>query len=89
MLRALLRRGVEQIASPALRRQIQERLYRVAPLLRDLYEEDEVWQWAVLAADELSTESVYPLQEHPLLLGLAGSSLQFALDRDLDWSIAL
>jgi len=89
MLRGLLCRGVEQIVHPQLRRQLQARLYRTAPLLRDLYQEEDVWRWAVVAADALREDSPYPWQEHPLLLGLVGCSLQLVLDRDLDWSIAL
>ena len=89
VLRALLCQGVEQIVDPQLRRQLQARLYRTAPLLRDLYQEEGVWRWAVVAADALREDSPYPWQEHPLLLGLIGHSLQLVLDRDLDWSIAL
>jgi hypothetical protein len=68
---------------------LQERLYRVAPLLRELYQEEDVWRWAVVAADELAQESVYPHREHPLLLGLVGSSLQHALEREIDWTSAI
>lgn len=89
VLRALLGDGVEQIVDPALRRQLGERLYRVAPLLRTLYKEEEVWQWAVVAADALQQESPHPLREHPFLLGLVGYSLQLVLDRDIDWTAAV
>jgi hypothetical protein len=89
LLRDLLCQGVEQIVHPTLRRQLQARLYRIAPLLRDLYVEEDVWRWAVVAADALREDSPYPWQEHPLLLGLVGHSLQLVLGRDLDWSIAL
>jgi len=89
MLRALLCQGVEQIVNPMLRRQVQQRLYRVAPLLRELYQEEDVWRWAVVAADTLREDSPYPWQEHPLLLGLVGQSLQLVLDRDIDWTVAL
>jgi hypothetical protein len=87
-LRALLCRGVEQIVHPTLRRQLQERLYRVAPLLRELYQEEDAWRWAVVAADALREDSPHPWREHPLLLGLVGYSLQLALDRDIDWTAA-
>jgi hypothetical protein len=89
LLRDLLCQGVEQVIDSGLRRQLRARLYRTAPLLRDLYQEEDVWRWAVVAADELREDSPYPWREHPLLLGLVGQSLQLVLDRDIDWSIAL
>jgi hypothetical protein len=89
VLRALLRRGVEQTVHPELRRLLQARLLRIAPLLRELYEEEDVWRWAVVAADTLGEDSPYSWQEHPFLMGLVGQSLAFALDRDIDWTVAL
>ena len=86
-----------------LRQQLAERLIRVAPLLRELYGGacgDVIWQWAVVAADALRGEgpNASPIQtsaydenpdEHPFLLGLVGHSLQQALNRDLDWTVAV
>jgi hypothetical protein len=89
LLRALLCQGVEQAMDAHFRARLQKRLYRIAPLLRELYEREDVWQCAMVAADALSEESPYPWQEHPLLLGMVGHSLQLVVDRDIDWSIAL
>jgi hypothetical protein len=86
-LRALLRSGVEQLVDPDLRQRLAARLVRVAPLLRELYGEDVVWQWAVVAADALLDET--PDAQHPFLLGLVGHSLGQALDQDLDWTVAV
>jgi hypothetical protein len=88
-LRPLLQQGVAQIVTPSLCDQLQARLYRVAPLLRELYEDADVWQWAVIAADALDRTSPQSLETHPLLLGLVGQSLQVVLDREIDWSVAL
>jgi hypothetical protein len=89
LLRNLLRRGVEQIMTPSLHSQLRRRLYRTAPLLRELYPEDRIWQWAVAAADALREESPLAPSAHPFLLGLVGASLQFALDREIDYTTAL
>jgi hypothetical protein len=92
-LRALLLAGVKQLADAGLRQRLAARLIRVAPLLRELYGGDVVWQWAVVAADALRGEVPDGVPnrgpEHPFLLGLAGHSLQQALDRDLDWTSAI
>jgi hypothetical protein len=84
-LRRLLRDGVHEIVTDRLRTLIQSRLLRVAPLLRELYEEDEVWQWAVVAADALADGSLLPAEEHPLLLGMIACSLENAIGEAIEW----
>jgi hypothetical protein len=84
-LRALLRQGVEEAIDDRQRALIRERLRREAPLLRALYEDDLVWQWAVVAADALQEDSPLPPQDHPLLLGMVACSLEYAFDETIDW----
>jgi hypothetical protein len=64
---------------------IRERLRRVAPLLRDLYVDDEVWQWAVVAADALADDSPLRPEEHPLLLAMAANSLENVIGAEVKW----
>jgi len=88
-LRALLRRGVREIVTDRMRGLIRERLWRVAPLLRELYEDQEVWQWASVAADALADDSPLPLEEHPLLLAMVGCSLENIVGETIDWPAAI
>ena len=84
-LRELLFRGVRDMVTDDRRATIRGRLRRMAPLLRMLYEEDEVWQWAVVAADALADDSELPIQEHPFLIGMLVYSLEDALGTTLGW----
>jgi hypothetical protein len=84
-VRDLLRQAVRRIVTDQVRGQIRARLRRVAPLLRDLYAEDEVWQWAVVAADALADDSPLPPDEHPLLLAMAAHSLETVVDAEVRW----
>jgi hypothetical protein len=81
----LLCQGVRQVVTDRWRTSIRDRLRRMAPLLRDLYEEDEVWQWAIVAADALDADSTVPLEKHPFLLGMAACSLEDVLGRPVGW----
>lgn len=84
-VRALLRRVVGQVVTDPVRGLIRDRLRRVAPLLRDLYVDEEVWQWAVVAADALADDSALPPQEHPLLLAMAAHSLENVVGAEVKW----
>ena len=84
-LRRLLERGAIEIVTDRTRGLIRGRLRRMAPLLRELYEEDEVWEWAVIAADALETDSALPVEEHPLLLGMVACSLENAIGEPVAW----
>jgi hypothetical protein len=84
-VRALLGQAVRRIVTDRMRGLIRDRLRRVAPLLRDLYVEDEVWQWAVVAADALADDSPLPLEEHPLLLAMAAHSLENVVGAEVRW----
>jgi hypothetical protein len=88
-LRALLRRGVREIVTDRMRGLIRERLWRVAPLLRELYEDQEVWQWAAVAADALVDDSPLPPEEHPLLLAMVGCSLENVVGETINWPAAI
>jgi hypothetical protein len=72
-----------------MRSLIRERLRRVAPLLRELYEDQQVWQWAAVAADALTDDSPLPPEEHPLLLAMVGCSLENVVGETINWSAAL
>jgi hypothetical protein len=84
-VRALLGQAVQRIVTDRVRGLIRDRLRRVAPLLRDLYVEDEVWQWAIVAADALADDSPLPLEEHPLLLAMAAYSLESVVGAEVRW----
>ena len=61
----------------------------MAPLLREIYEEDDVWQWAVVAATALADDAPLPFEDHPLLLGMVGYSLENVLGEPIDWPAAI
>jgi hypothetical protein len=88
-LRQFLRQGVEQLMSAEFRGLVRARLQRVAPLLREIYEEDDVWQWAVVAAAALADDSPLPFQDHPLLLAMVAYSLENVLGAPIDWPAAI
>jgi hypothetical protein len=85
-LRHLLCDGVREIVDDHTRKLIRSRLLRSAPLLRELYEEDEVWQWAVVAADALDENSPLSVNEHPFLLGMVACSLENAIGETIEWA---
>jgi hypothetical protein len=84
-VRDLLRAAIRRIVTDHVRGQIRDRLRRVAPLLHDLYLDDEIWQWAVVAADALADDSPLPPEEHPLLLAMAAHSLEPIVDAEVRW----
>jgi hypothetical protein len=84
-LRDLLRQGVSDLMTERMCALIRGRLRRVAPLLRELYEGDEVWQWAVAAADMLREDRRRRPETHPLLLGMIARSLENAIGEPIDW----
>jgi hypothetical protein len=85
VLRDLLRQGVQELVTDSLRRLIRDRLWRTAPLIRELYVDPEVWQWAVVAAESLADDSPVPAEDHPVLLGFVAQSLENALEEPIDW----
>jgi hypothetical protein len=87
-VRSLLRQAVRRIVTDRVRVLIRDRLRRVAPLLRHLYVEDEVWQWAIVAADALADDSPLPPEEHPLLLAMAAHSLENVVGAQVKWRSA-
>jgi hypothetical protein len=87
-VRALLREAVRRIVTDHVRALIRDRLRRVAPLLRDLYVDDEVWRWAVVAADALADDSPLPPEEHPLLLAMAAHGLENVVGAEVKWRSA-
>jgi hypothetical protein len=88
-LRQFLCQGVGQLMSAEFRGLVRARLQRVAPLLREIYEEDDVWQWAVVAAATLADDSPLPFQDHPLLLAMVAYSLENVLGAPIDWPAAI
>jgi hypothetical protein len=84
-LRCLLGAGLRQLVDAPRRALIAGRLRRMAPLLREIYEEEVVWQWAAVAADALAEGSGLPPEEHPFLLGLMAVSLENAIGAPLAW----
>jgi len=88
-LRRFLRQGVGQLITAEYRGLVRSRLQRMAPLLREIYEEDDVWQWAVVAATALADGAPLPFEDHPLLLGMVGYSLENVLGEPIDWPAAI
>jgi hypothetical protein len=84
-LHELLRQGIRDTVTDQWRSLIRGRLQRMAPLLRTLYKDDEVWQWAVVAARALAEDSPLPIQEHPFLLGMLACSLENAIGAPVGW----
>jgi hypothetical protein len=84
-VRALLGQIVQKVVTDRMRGLIRERLWRVAPLLRDLYVDDEVWQWAVVAADALADNSPLSPEEHPFLLAMAALGLEDVVGAEVRW----
>ena len=84
-LHELLCQSVRDTVTDPWRSLIQGRLQRMAPLLRALYKDDEVWQWATIAAEALAEDSPLPLQEHPFLLGMLACSLENAIGAPVGW----
>jgi hypothetical protein len=84
-LRPLLIQAVRDIVTGEWRDVLCDRLRRTAPLLRELYKEDVVWQWAVVAADTLKHGEPQDIAEHPFLLGMMAYSLDNVLGMSCGW----
>lgn len=84
-LRGLLQDAVRELVDERQRALIAGRLRRMALLLRELYAEEVVWQWAAVAAEALGEESDLPSDEHPFLLGIVAVSLESALGASTGW----
>lgn len=84
-LGALLRDGVHLLVDEQMRQQLGRRLRRMTPLLQALYEEEEVWQWAAVAADALAADSSLPVEEHPFLLSMLACTLEDVLGMSVGW----
>lgn len=81
MLR-MLRQGVESVVDEAHRALLHDRLRRQAWLLAQIYADEEVWRWAMAASAGLGERGI-PSDQHPLLLGMMGASLDNLLSTDL------
>jgi hypothetical protein len=81
----LLRRGVREVVTDDWRHLIRGRLQRMVPLLHELYEEVEVWQWAAAAAEALADENPLPIDEHPFLIGMLACSLEETIGTPIGW----
>jgi hypothetical protein len=84
-LTELLRQGVCDVVTDRWRFLIQGRLQRMVPLLYELYEEEDVWQWAAAAAEALADDSPVTLGEHPFLLGMLACSLEAVIGGPIGW----
>jgi hypothetical protein len=78
----LLRQGVRSIVDSERRALLCDRLRCQAWLLAQIYENEEVWQWAMAAAAGLGMNGV-PSDQHPLLLGMVAASLDNLLGTEL------
>jgi hypothetical protein len=84
-LRCLLGAGLRQLVTERQRDLIAGRLRRMVPLLREIYLDEVVWQWAAVAAEALDEASGLPLDEHPFLLGMLAGSLENAIGAPVGW----
>jgi hypothetical protein len=85
VLRGLLGAAVRQLVTERQRGLIAGRLRRMVPLLREIYVEEVVWQWAAVAAEALEEGCGLPFDEHPFLLGLLAASLESAMGALTGW----
>ena len=84
-LRDLFQAAVRQLVDDRQRALIAGRLRRMAPLLREIYAEEIVWQWAAVAAEALEEGSDLPTDRHPFLVGMVAASLESALGAPTGW----
>jgi hypothetical protein len=80
-----IQQGLEAVMDDDHRRLLRERLRRQAWVLAQLYEDEEVWQWAVAAAAALEDDAGVPLHEHPLLYAMMERTLQVPPGRSVIW----
>jgi len=81
-----IQQGLEAIMDNEHRRLWLERLRRQAWVLAQLYEDEEVWQWAMTAAAALEDDAGVPLHEHPLLYAMMERTLQIPPGRSVIWT---
>jgi len=80
-----IQQGLEAIMDDEHRRLWRERLRRQAWVLAQLYDDKEVWQWAMAAAMALEHDAGVPLHEHPLLYAMMERTLQVPPGRSVIW----
>jgi hypothetical protein len=80
-----IQQGLEAIMDDEHRRLWRERLRRQAWVLAQLYEDEEVWQWAMAAAAALEDDAGVPLHEHPLLYAMMERTLQVPPGQAVIW----
>ena len=80
-----IQQGLEAIMDDEHRRLWRERLRRQAWVLAQLYDDEEVWQWAMAAAAALEDDAGVPLHKHPLLYAMMERSLQVPPGRSVIW----
>jgi hypothetical protein len=80
-----IQQGLEAVMDKEHRRLWRERLRRQAWVLAQLYEEEEVWQWAMAAAAALEDDGGVPWHEHPLLYAMMERTLQIPPGRSVIW----
>jgi hypothetical protein len=80
-----IQQGLEAIMDDEHRRLWRERLRRQAWVLAQLYDDEEVWQWAMAAAAALEDDAGVPLHEHPLLYTMMERTLQVPPGRSVIW----
>ena len=80
-----IQQGLEAVMDDDHRRLLRERLRRQAWVLAHLYEDEEVWQWAMAAAAALEDDAGVPLHKHPLLYAMMERTLQVPPGRSVIW----
>ena len=80
-----IQQGLEAVMDDDHRRLLRERLRRQAWVLAQLYEDEEVWQWAMAAAAALEDDAGVPLHKHPLLYAMMERTLQVPPGRSVIW----
>ncbi|MFB0536703.1 MAG: HEAT repeat domain-containing protein [Anaerolineae bacterium] len=80
-----IQQGLEAIMDDEHRRLWRGRLRCQAWVLAQLYEDEEVWQWAMAAAAALEDDAGVPLHEHPLLYAMMERTLQVPPGRSVIW----
>lgn len=80
-----IQQGLEAVMDDDYRRLLRERLRQQAWVLAQLYEDEEVWQWAMAAAAALEDGAGVPLYEHPLLYTMMERTLQVPPGRSVVW----
>jgi len=80
-----IQQGLEAVMDKEHRHLWRERLRCQAWVLAQLYEDEEVWQWAMAAAAALEDDGGVPWHEHPLLYAMMERTLQIPPGRSVIW----